>query len=517
MNASKHPPRALLSVSDKRGLAELGARLHRIGFELVSTGGTYRALREAGVPVRTVTEITGQIELFDGRVKTLHPYIHGAILFRRDLPAHVEQAAAHEIRPIDLVVVNLYPFQETVARPDVTREEAIEEIDIGGPTMIRAAAKNHANVTVCVSPDEYDALAGELEANGTTSPETRARLAREAFRHTAAYDAAIASYLDDTVDDTPSLPHVLATTLIKVDDLRYGENPHQSAAIYRAPNAAPYHGARVLQGKELSYNNLIDLDAAISVSAEFDDPACTIVKHTNPCGVGRHASDIQSAYAHALDADPVSAFGGIIALNQRLDAATASLIAERFFEIVAAFGIDDDALKILGAKKSLRVVDLLGADLDEPPVLRRTRLGTLMQSPDPRVSSMHESWEIATDRAPSEDEAVALRFAWRVCKHVKSNAIVLGTHERTTGVGAGQMSRVEAVDLAIRKAGAAARGSVLASDAFFPFADGVELAAAAGIKAIIQPGGSIRDAEVVAAANAHGVAMVLTRSRHFRH
>ncbi|MCB9519304.1 MAG: bifunctional phosphoribosylaminoimidazolecarboxamide formyltransferase/IMP cyclohydrolase [Myxococcales bacterium] len=506
--------RALLSVSDKRGIVPFARALHAAGFELVSTGGTFRTLRDAGVEVRYVTEITGHPEVFDGRVKTLHPRVHGGILYRRDIETHVDQANDHDIAPIDIVAVNLYPFRQTVAAEHVTEVDAIEQIDIGGPAMVRAAAKNFASVTVVVSPDDYDGVAAELAANGSTSLETRRALALAAFRHTADYDTAIATWL---ARDEGSLPSALGMQLAKVDDLRYGENPHQAAALY-APNAAPpLGGATSFQGKALSYNNLVDLDAAVACVAEFDEPAAVVVKHTNPCGVGRHSDSALEAWRLALAGDPVSAFGGIVALNRTVDLALARELADIFLEVVAAPGFDADALELLSAKKALRVLSVpLGLAADVPQ-LRHTLFGFVAQTPDPRIRDAAERWDVVTARAPSPDEAAALRFLWPVCKHVKSNAIVVGAADRTFGVGAGQTSRVDAARLATQKATGPLSGAAAASDAFFPFRDGLDVLADAGITAVVQPGGSKRDDEVIAACNERGVAMVFTGHRHFRH
>ena len=505
------PRRALLSVSNKAGLVPFAGRLAALGYELVSTGGTFRVLSDAGVPVKYVTEVTGHPEVFGGRVKTLHPKVHGGILYRRDLPEHVEEAARTEIAPVDVVVCNLYPFRETIARDGVTEAEAVEQIDIGGPAMVRAAAKNFASVIVVTSPDDYDTVIEGLEA-GEFSLESRKGLALTAFRHTAAYDSAIATFLggDEVCNDA------ILSPLAKVQDLRYGENPHQSAALY-APDGGPaLGGARVLQGKALSYNNLVDLDGAVSAMLEFDEPAVVVVKHTNPCGVGRDSESILTAWSRALAGDPVSAFGGIVAANRPIDGPLAEELRGRFLEVIAAPSFDSDALATLAKKKNLRLIEL-PESLGDNRVLRQTLFGMLAQSADPRISDMDEAWECVTEREPSEDEATALRFLWRVCKHVKSNAIVVGDAQRTFGVGAGQMSRVDAVHLAIRKSTGELAGAALASDAFFPFRDGVDVAAEAGVRAVIQPGGSKNDPQVIEACNEHGIAMIMTGHRHFRH
>lgn len=507
---------ALLSVADKSGLVPFAQRLAAQGWKILSTGGTLSALKAAGVEAQQVSDYTGSPEVFGGRVKTLHPKIHGGILQRRDLPEHAEEAKAQNLPAIDLVVVNLYPFRETIARPGCTPEDAIENIDIGGPCMIRAAAKNHQSVTVCCEPSDYDAIASAIEKDGDTSPEQRRALALKAFRHTSSYDAAISTWLATQTGEDVSLPQERHETSVVVDTLRYGENPHQAAALYKPALTEDFSGAQVLQGKALSYNNVIDLDAAVDAVGEFDEPACVIIKHTNPCGVGRDAASLILAYEAALSADPISAFGGIIALNRPMDGALATQISERFFEVIAAPGFAPEALEILSAKKNLRLVDLSNF---EPIRLRRrsTLFGELVQTADGRISELNEDWNVVTERQPTEDEATALRFLWRVCKHVKSNAIVVGNNVRTFGVGAGQMSRVDSVELAIKKATADLQGCALASDAFFPFRDGLDAAAKAGVKSVIQPGGSMRDQEVIDAANEHGIAMVFTGNRHFRH
>ncbi len=508
--------RALLSVSDKTGLVPFARRLADAGYELVSTGGTWRTIANAGVPVRYVTEITGQTEVFGGRVKTLHPIVHGGILYRRDVQEHVEQAEQHGIAPIDIVVVNLYPFAQTVADPNVTLDGAIEQIDIGGPAMVRAAAKNHDSVAIVVSPSDYDEVAEAVES-GTLDLALRRRLALQAFRHTAAYDAAIAAWLGTQAGDDALLPSFLPRTLRRDDVLRYGENPHQRAALYQPVGGPELSGARVLQGKALSYNNLVDADAAIALVREFDLPAAVVIKHTNPCGTGVHPDSIVDAYRRALEADPVSAFGGIVALNRAVDGALGAELAKLFLEVIAAPGFDDAALGTLGAKTALRLLDT--TDLAPAPavLLRDSALGVLAQTADPAIDQMPQDWTVATERAPTEEEWRALRFLWRVCKHVKSNAIVIGSAERTYGVGAGQMSRVDSVRLAIAKATGPVAGAALASDAFFPFRDALDAAAEAGVRAVVQPGGSKRDDEVIAAANEHGIAMVFSHARHFRH
>jgi phosphoribosylaminoimidazolecarboxamide formyltransferase/IMP cyclohydrolase len=521
--------RALLSVSDKTGLADLGEALARHGVELVSTGGTAKALREAGLEVRDVSELTGFPEMMDGRVKTLHPKVHGGLLAVRNDPEHLAAMAAHGIGAIDLVVVNLYPFAQTVAR-GAGRDEVIENIDIGGPSMVRSAAKNHAHVAIVTDPGDYAELIEGLDTNGgTTSLDLRRRLAAKAFAATAAYDAAIASWFAHK-DQRQVFPGTLSLPLIKSSTLRYGENPHQKAALYlpllRQP--AGIAAARQVQGKELSYNNYNDADAALELAGEFRDgaPTVVIVKHANPCGVAS-AETLLEAYRAALACDPVSAFGGIIAVNRPLDGPTAEAIASLFTEVVAAPDADQDARAIFATKKNLR---LLLAELADPALpglaFRSLAGGMLIQSRDNgRVSP--DDLKVVTKRAPSERELRDCLFAWTVAKHVKSNAIVYAKDGATTGIGAGQMNRLESARIAAWKARDAAEkagwaeprtiGSAVASDAFFPFADGLLAAVEAGATAVIQPGGSIRDEEVIAAADDAGLAMVFTGMRHFRH
>ena len=538
-------PRALLSVSDKTGLAPFARALSARGFELVSTGGTARALSEAGLPVTGISEVTGFPEMLDGRVKTLHPKVHGGILARRGLPGDMEAIAGHGIQPIDLVVVNLYPFQRAAADPATGFEALVEEIDIGGPSLVRAAAKNFRDVLVVVSPGDYDQVLAELAADGGVSMAFRFALARKAFAHTSDYDAAIAAELERVrVTDhgftrganDPRMPPRIFLSLPKSRDLRYGENPHQPAAWYR-PAQGP--GLVVTQGKELSFTNLLDVDAAGRIVAEFDEPAATVIKHTNPCGAATGAS-LADAYVRAREADALAAYGGIVGLNRRIDVETARAIASTFIEAVIAPGIDEDAVAILAARKNLRVVladlDTLlrrGARLDVRSILD----GILVQEAD-RVGEAATPWEpetvgsaegsagfrVATKRQPTADEWKALRFAWRVCAHVKSNSVIFTSADQTLAIGAGQMSRVDAVNVAIMKAAERAgggpsilAGSVAASDAYFPFRDGLDAVAGAGATAVVQPGGSVRDPEVVAAADEHGLAMVFAGRRHFRH
>ncbi len=522
--------RALLSVSDKTGLADFAASLAARGIELISTGGTRRDLLAHGLPVLDVADVTGFPELMDGRLKTLHPNIHGGLLAIRENPAHEAAMLAHAIRPIDLLVVNLYPFESTVAA-GADFEACIETIDIGGPAMIRGAAKNHGDVTVVVDVADYPRVLAELAATeGSTTAVFRRRLAQKALARTAAYDAAISNWLAGTLppDETPAF-RALGGTL--AEPLRYGENPHQSAAFYRTPETRiGIATARQMQGKPLSYNNLADTDAAFELVAEFGagaEAAVAIIKHANPCGAAVGATLLE-AYRKALACDPVSAFGGIVALNRPLDAAAAQEIVKTFTEVIIAPGASEEAIALVGAKKNLRL--LLTAGLPDPrapgAMVRTVAGGFLVQDRDTAdVADMQ--LDVVTRRAPTDAERADLLFAWRVCKHVKSNAIVYARQGATVGIGAGQMSRVDAARIAAWKAAEAAaaagagepytRGAVVASDAFFPFADGLEAVAQAGATAIIQPGGSVRDAEVIAAADAAGLAMIFTGVRHFRH
>jgi phosphoribosylaminoimidazolecarboxamide formyltransferase/IMP cyclohydrolase len=528
-------PRALLSVSDKSGLVELGRGLAARGFELVSTGGTARALEQAGLKVTGIQEVTGFPEMMDGRVKTLHPKVHGGILARRSRPDDLEAAATHGITLIDLIVVNLYPFVKAAANPDTPFEGLVEEIDIGGPSLVRAAAKNFQDVLVVVSPADYGAVLDELDRPGGPSLEFRFELMRKAFAHTGSYDTAIASTLSTITasasgirrEPTKGLPPLLIASLHKVRDLRYGENPHQRAALYEGLGTAP--GFKVLQGKELSFTNLLDLDAAARIVLEFSEPAAVVIKHTNPCGAAT-ASTISDAYMRARDADALAAFGGIVGLNRPLDAATATAITSTFIEAVAAPSVEPAAVDILAKKTNMRVVvperSVPDGAASEDLEIRSIIGGVLAQARDV-VREAHAAWpgadglKVVTTRQPTAEEWQALRFAWRVCAHVKSNTVIFTTKDQTLAVGAGQMSRVDAVKVARLKAESlgpdALKGSVAASDAFFPFRDGLDALADAGATAVIQPGGSVRDAEVIAAADEHGIAMVLTGLRHFRH
>jgi phosphoribosylaminoimidazolecarboxamide formyltransferase/IMP cyclohydrolase len=501
--------RALLSVSDKTGLVDLARGLAAHGVELLSTGGTSAVLREAGLAVRDVSEHTGFPEMLDGRVKTLHPMVHGGLLFRRDLPAHVEQAAAHGIAPIDMVVVNLYPFAQTVARTGVTREEAIENIDIGGPSMLRSAAKNHASVTVVCDPSDYAEVLREMDAgNGATTAATRERLARKVFALTSDYDRAIAAYLGAGEGSSFGCSEPLAMSL------RYGENPHQQAELYGNLSAH----LEQLHGKELSYNNLLDITAAVDLIGEFTEPTVAILKHTNPCGVGSDAT-LVGAWEKAFATDRQAPFGGIIICNRPVDEPLASAIAEIFSEVIIAPGFAAAALDILRQKKNLRLMRLKATPQRSARDVRSVLGGLLVQDHDAGCEAVADG-KVATRRAPTPDEIRALEFGWKVVKHVKSNAIVFAGPDRTLGIGAGQMSRVDSVRIAVWKAGEAGlslAGSAVASDAFFPFPDGLVSAGEAGATAAIQPGGSVRDADVIAAAERRGMAMVFTGKRHFRH
>lgn len=508
--------RALISVSDKTGLEELARALTELGVEILSTGGTAAAISGMGIPVVTVESVTGQKEILGGRVKTLHPLIHGAILGRGDHAGDAAEMEEAGIEPIDLVVITLYPFEDTVARRGVTEADAIEKIDIGGPAMIRAAAKNHARVGVVTSPGQYGDVIDELRAGGGLSDDTRWRLAAAAFQRTASYDAAIAAWMAQRESD---FPDVLVGAYDKVLDLSYGENPHQRGAYYARRGARTHLLARVeqLHGKAISYNNLLDLDSARALAAEFQLPACVIVKHNNPCGAAV-AQDVVTAYERALASDSVSAYGGVIVVNRTVDKALGEMLASTFVEILLAPGYDDDALEALTRKPNTRILVNRERRRNNPGEqdIRRVLGGVLVQDRDTE-SEERGTMKVGTSTAPAEAQWGDLVFAWRVCKHVKSNAIIIARGLATIGIGAGQMSRVDSVRLAVEKAGGDVAGASLASDAFFPFADGPELAIRAGVRAIVQPGGSIRDDEVLAACDEQGVAMVLTGRRHFRH
>jgi phosphoribosylaminoimidazolecarboxamide formyltransferase/IMP cyclohydrolase len=520
--------RALMSVYDKGGLADFARQLASLGIEIVSTGGTARHLREDGITVRDVSDLTGWPEMLGGRVKTLHPKVHGGILFRRGDRGDRQQTAEHKIAPIDLVVVNLYPFEATAARPDLTPEDLVENIDIGGPTMVRSAAKNFESVAVVTDPADYAAVAVEIAANREVSLATRLELARKAFALTARYDGKIATELERLsaangwveLGGRPVLPARLHFAFTRRQELRYGENPHQRAALY-VPAGSSVSGlaaAQQLQGKELSYNNLVDLESALALAGEFRRPAAVIVKHNNPCGTAEQET-LAEAYAKALACDPISAFGGVMAFNRPVDAWTAEEVAKLFVECIAAPGYEPAALGKFAAKKNLRLLQLpadqsMGRDTERE--LKRISGGVLVQEQD-RHELAESDLKAVTRRAPTREEMDAMLFGWKVCKHVKSNAIVFARAGQTVGVGAGQMSRVDSVKIAVLKAQLPLTGSVVASDAFFPFPDGVEEAAKAGATAVIQPGGSVRDPEVIAVADGWGLAMVFSGVRHFRH
>jgi phosphoribosylaminoimidazolecarboxamide formyltransferase/IMP cyclohydrolase len=553
--------RALLSVSDKTGIIEFARELRRFDVELISTGGTAKTLREAGIEVRDISDVTGFPEMMDGRIKTLHPRIHGGLLALRDNTEHLAAMREHGIEPIDMVVVNLYPFEQTIAREGVTLEEAIEQIDIGGPAMIRSAAKNYANVAVVVSPEFYTRLLEEMRAHsGALSHDTRARLARYGFFRTATYDTSVCAYLgnqlskdeanaqefspapsalldamnafhlltqefinylppstdEETTARTSTFANSIELSYRKLDDLRYGENPHQSAALYEAEDGSTgLAQAEFLSGKEMSYNNYVDADAAWQLVCDFDETACAIIKHTNPAGVGTGATT-EEAYRRALATDTVSAFGGIVAFNRKVDEATARAVTEIFTEVVIAPDYDEAALEVLRAKKNLRVLRAGEPQRVEGLEYKTITGGMLVQTRDTHRLT-RDNLKIVTKRAPTDEEIRALLFAWTVCKHTKSNAIVYARDGQTVGVGAGQMSRVDSVKIGAMRAQLPIEGSVLASDAFFPFRDGVDEAAHHGITAIIQPGGSVRDQEVIDAADEHNLAMVFTGVRHFKH
>jgi phosphoribosylaminoimidazolecarboxamide formyltransferase/IMP cyclohydrolase len=532
-------PRALVSVSDKRDLLPFASALAERGYEIVSTGGTARALAGAGIAVTGVADLTGFPEMMDGRVKTLHPRIHGGILARRSNPDDLAAARDHGIGLIDLVVVNLYPFAAAAARAETPFDDLVEEIDIGGPSLVRAAAKNFRDVLVVVDPDDYQRVLAELARPAGPTLAFRFELCRRAFAHTAAYDSTIASTLAQVdvkegvlarpAPDAQALPASLALTLPKLRDLRYGENPHQRAAWYATPGQTGLGAASVLQGKELSYTNLLDLDAAARIALEFNEPAAVVIKHTNPCGVATGAS-AADAYVRARDADALSAFGGIVGLNRTLDAEAAKAIVSTFIEAVIVPGVEPEAREILARKANMRVVvaDLAALrGVGSGDVELRSILGAMLVQQRDRVDEATEPWNadraaagemrVVTKRGPTPGEWQALRFAWRVCAHVKSNTVLFAGPDLTLAIGAGQMSRVDAVKVAVMKAGGSLAGSVAASDAFFPFRDGLDAVAAAGATAVVQPGGSVRDAEVIAAADEHDMAMVFTGRRHFRH
>lgn len=515
---------ALLSVSDKTGLIDFARQLvEEFKFDLISSGGTAKALQAAGLPVTKVSDYTGFPEILGGRVKTLHPRIHGGILGRRNLPQDVAEMKAHNIRPIDLVVVNLYPFEQTIARPDVTEAEAIEQIDIGGPAMLRASAKNFANLTVLCNPGNYSDYLRELRQNSGEAPLNFRRIcAQRAFWHTAAYDRAIATYLSDeslltSISGQPLPPPQFLLSGQRLQTLRYGENPHQAAAWYQVGTVPTgWAGSTILQGKELSYNNLVDLEAARRIIAEFTDtPAAAILKHTNPCGVAL-GTTIEEAYQKAFQADSISAFGGIVALNQPINAPTAKQLAKTFLECIVAPACEQEAQEILAAKSKVRVLILPDFSNGPQQTIKAIAGGFLVQAADD-VLATPESWQVVTEKQPTPEQLEELLFAWKVCKHVKSNAIVITRDCTTLGVGAGQMNRVGSVKIALEQAGEKSQGATLASDGFFPFDDSVRTAAAAGIVTIVQPGGSLRDKDSIQAANELGLVMVLTGVRHFLH
>ncbi len=509
--------RAILSVSDKTGVVDFAKGLHKFGFEVLSTGGTKKALVEAGVKVKSVSDITGFPEILDGRVKTLHPAVHGGILAKRSLPAHLAELEKNKIGLIDLVAVNLYPFRETVAKPSVSLDDALENIDIGGPTMIRAAAKNFPHVLVVVDPADYKMILEQLQS-GKVGLEERKRLAQKAFQHVAAYDTAIAQYLRA---DAEGFVDELTIALKKKYDLRYGENPHQRAAFYAEEVASGGHigitSAKQLWGKELSFNNILDADAAWNAAKDYEAPAVSVIKHTNPCGLASH-KDLAEAYRRAYSGDTVAAFGGIVALNRKVDLATAEEISKIFYEVIVAPGYDEKALELLKQKKDLRILDMGPQKAGAPSRMdfRRVGGGFLMQTPD-HYPENKLNLRTVTKREPTEKEMEDLLFAWKAVKHVKSNAIMLVKDATVVGMGAGQPSRVVSVEIALKKAGERAKGSVLGSDAFFPFPDGVELAAKGGVTAIIQPGGSVKDDGAINMANKYNMAMAFTGVRHFRH
>jgi phosphoribosylaminoimidazolecarboxamide formyltransferase/IMP cyclohydrolase len=549
-NGLRKIQRALISVSDKTGIVDFARELKNLNVEIISTGGTAKTLREVGIEVKDISDLTGFPEMMDGRVKTLHPRVHGGLLAIRDNPEHVASMEAHDIKPIDMVVVNLYPFAETIVRPGVTREEAIEQIDIGGPAMIRSAAKNSNDVAVVVAHEDYERIVTELKENeGSLSLATRRRLAQQAFDETANYDRMVSLYLNGTLnpsdscftfsevinipkDGSPasivppiepipieeivaSLPVSLSWTRSKVTDLRYGENPHQIAALYRGIGSEGIATAQLLSGKEMSFNNYIDAEAAWQLVSDFKETACAIIKHTNPAGVGLGSSPVE-AYQRALATDPVSAFGGIVAFNRTVDLAAAQEATKIFTEVVVAPDYDSEALETFKTKKNLRVLKLPTAETKTGAEYKQISGGMLIQTKDTHQLK-RDDLKVVTTRQPTDDEIEALLFAWTVCKHTKSNAIVYARKDQTVGVGAGQMSRIDSVKIGAMRAQLPVAGSVMASDAFFPFRDGIDEAAKHGITAVIQPGGSVRDDEVIAAANEHGLAMVFTGIRHFKH
>jgi len=511
--------RALVSVSKKDGLIDFAKGLSEMGVEILSTGGTAKLLKDNGIPVIQVSNYTGFPEIMDGRVKTLHPLIHGGLLGRRDNEKHLEEMKKHGIKPIDMVVVNLYPFEDTISKEGVKLDEAIENIDIGGPSMLRSSAKNFQDVAVVVNSDDYEDILAEMEENdGAISYDTKMKLSVKAFKHTARYDSLISKYLESKVEGE-GFPSILNLQFEKITDLRYGENPHQKAAFYEniGLNKGTLSKAKQLHGKELSYNNILDLNAALELVREFDETAAVIIKHTNPCGVAI-GNNLVSAYREARETDPLSAFGGIIGFNKNVDEETAKEIASTFIEAVIAPDYDESALAILKEKKNIRLLKLSNfkEKTEKEYDLRNVSGGLLLQDKD-SVTLNEDNLKVVTNRQPTEKEWSAMRFAWKVAKHVKSNAIIYATENETVGIGAGQMSRVDSSKLAAMKANKPIQGTAMASDAFFPFRDSVDEAAKVGGTAIIQPGGSVKDEEVIAAANEHNIAMVFTGIRHFKH
>ncbi|MGQ4225375.1 bifunctional phosphoribosylaminoimidazolecarboxamide formyltransferase/IMP cyclohydrolase [Enterococcus mundtii] len=508
--------RALISVSDKTGVIDFAKGLRAADIEIISTGGTKTALEEAGIETISIDEVTGCPEMMDGRVKTLHPKIHGGLLGRRDSESHMEAMEKEAIQPIDIVCVNLYPFKETILKPETTEADAIENIDIGGPSMLRSAAKNHAFVTAIVDPVDYAIVLAEIQQEGHTSLETRRKLAAKVFRHTAAYDALIGQYLTEAVGEKD--PENLTLTYTRKQDLRYGENSHQEAAFYQAalPTSYSIASAEQLHGKELSFNNIRDSDAALRIMREFAEPTVVALKHMNPCGIGS-GETIFSAWEAAYAADPVSIFGGIIVLNREVDLVSAQAMTQLFLEIIIAPSYSEEALAVLKTKKNLRLLQVDFSNVEGNANEMVSVLGGLLVQQDDRAMEEPESWTVVTDRQPTKEEQAAMAFAWKAVKHVKSNAIVVANQQQTLGIGAGQMNRVGSVKLAIEQAGAKAETAALASDAYFPMDDSVEYAAKHGIKAIIQPGGSIKDQASIDMANKYGIAMVFTSVRHFSH
>ena len=511
--------RALISVSNKKDIIHFAKALGDLGIEIISTGGTFKKLSESGINIVPVSEITKFPEMLDGRVKTLHPAIHGGILAIRNNPNHIKEISQHNILPIDMVVVNLYPFETTINKPNVNLDEAIENIDIGGPTLIRSAAKNYKDVAVITNPARYDSIINELkENNGSLSLETRQQLAIEAFYHTTRYDSIISNYLFSKFNPDIKFPPILSICMKKVQDLRYGENPHQAAAFYREFNLnyPCISNSTQLGGKELSYNNFFDMNAAIDLVKEFNEPCCAVIKHTNPCGIAI-GDNLLDTYIKAREVDPMSAFGSIVAFNRKLDSNTAKEIIKTFVEVVIAPGFDENSINILKQKSNLRIIDI-------KEIYKKTNQldwkkidgGILLQEKDEKLVGKDE-YKIVSKIKPNSHQLKALDFAWRVVKHVKSNAIVITREKEAVGIGAGQMSRVDAVELAIKKGGNNVKGCVLASDAFFPFRDSIDIAAKAGITAIIEPGGSIRDEEVIEAANEHNLPLIFTGFRCFKH